>query len=177
MPSVPPIIAKRRSDFGPTPSPIEPNFRRFITNECEKDTPIERRGKSMQLAYNIEFNRENWRRGPGSNRRIKVLQTSPLPLGYRALGRRPHGLQVVPLPPVPGSKPPTKCGMERETRLELATLALARRCSTTELLPLDADSSIPGGRNRVKPAIPRRTIGCAYEFGHILRTSFAECAD
>ena len=26
--------------------------------------------------------------------------------------------------------------MERETRFELATLALARRCSTTELLPL-----------------------------------------
>ncbi len=44
--------------------------------------------------------------------------------------------------------------MERETRLELATLALARRCSTTELLPLDADSSIPGRRNRVKPATP-----------------------
>ena len=27
-----------------------------------------------------------WRRGAESNRRIKVLQTSPLPLGYRALG-------------------------------------------------------------------------------------------
>jgi hypothetical protein len=27
-----------------------------------------------------------WRRGSESNRRIKVLQTSPLPLGYRALG-------------------------------------------------------------------------------------------
>ena len=26
-----------------------------------------------------------WRRGSGSNRRVKVLQTSPLPLGYRAL--------------------------------------------------------------------------------------------
>src|SRR3989442_12843922 len=26
-----------------------------------------------------------WRRGSESNRRIKVLQTSPLPLGYRAL--------------------------------------------------------------------------------------------
>jgi hypothetical protein len=25
-----------------------------------------------------------WRRGPESNRRVKVLQTSPLPLGYRA---------------------------------------------------------------------------------------------
>src|ERR1700722_500390 len=26
----------------------------------------------------------NWRRGPESNRRIEVLQTSALPLGYRA---------------------------------------------------------------------------------------------
>ena len=32
---------------------------------------------------------KNWRRGPGSNRRIKVLQTSPLPLGYRALAGLP----------------------------------------------------------------------------------------
>src|ERR1700687_5848206 len=30
--------------------------------------------------------------------------------------------------------------LERETRLELATLALARRCSTTELLPLWSSS-------------------------------------
>ena len=30
---------------------------------------------------------KNWRRGSGSNRRIKVLQTSPLPLGYRAPGK------------------------------------------------------------------------------------------
>jgi hypothetical protein len=28
---------------------------------------------------------DDWRRGSESNRRIKVLQTSPLPLGYRAL--------------------------------------------------------------------------------------------
>src|SRR5580700_3164705 len=28
---------------------------------------------------------KGWRRGSESNRRIKVLQTSPLPLGYRAL--------------------------------------------------------------------------------------------
>src|SRR5258705_13342714 len=28
---------------------------------------------------------KSWRRGSESNRRIKVLQTSPLPLGYRAL--------------------------------------------------------------------------------------------
>jgi hypothetical protein len=32
--------------------------------------------------------------------------------------------------------------MERETRFELATLALARRCSTTELLPLVTGLSI-----------------------------------
>ena len=52
--------------------------------------------------------------------------------------------------------------MERETRFELATLALARRCSTTELLPLDADLSIPGRRNRVKPVVPSRTV-CAID--------------
>ena len=33
---------------------------------------------------------EEWRRGSESNRRIKVLQTSPLPLGYRAI------LNIVP---------------------------------------------------------------------------------
>ena len=32
--------------------------------------------------------------------------------------------------------------MERETRFELATLALARRCSTTELLPLSKKTAV-----------------------------------
>jgi hypothetical protein len=31
------------------------------------------------------FRGKRWRRGSESNRRIKVLQTSPLPLGYRAI--------------------------------------------------------------------------------------------
>ena len=44
---------------------------------------------------------------------IEVLQTSALPLGYAA----------------------SKLNVERKTRFELATLALARRCSTAELLP------------------------------------------
>ena len=44
---------------------------------------------------------------------IEVLQTSALPLGYAAI----------------------KLDLERKTRFELATLALARRCSTAELLP------------------------------------------
>ena len=44
------------------------------------------------------------------NRRIKDLQSSALPLGYGAI-------------------------MERKTGFEPATLALARRCSTTELFP------------------------------------------
>ena len=42
---------------------------------------------------------------------VKVLQTCALPLGYAAKK------------------------VERKTRFELATLALARRCSTTEPLP------------------------------------------
>ena len=52
----------------------------------------------------------------------------------------------------PGRCPPRRSGMERETRFELATLALARRCSTTELLPLIARLSIPGAQNEVKQA-------------------------
>ena len=52
-----------------------------------------------------------WRRHPDLNWGIEVLQTSALPLGY-----------VADI-------------MERKTRFELATLALARRCSTAELLP------------------------------------------
>src|ERR1700761_5597355 len=35
--------------------------------------------------------------------------------------------------------------LERETGLEPATLALARRCSTTELLPHTSSESISGG--------------------------------
>ena len=55
---------------------------------------------------------------------MKVLQTSALPLGYVALKRR--------LPAVATGNQP----LERKTRFELATLSLARRCSTTEPLPL-----------------------------------------
>ncbi len=40
--------------------------------------------------------------------------------------------------------------LERETRLELATLALARRCSTTELLPLFGLMILSNQRRRFK---------------------------
>ncbi len=58
---------------------------------------------------------EGWRRRPDSNRGVGVLQTPALPLGYAALIGRI---------------------LERETGLEPATFSLARRRSTTELLPL-----------------------------------------
>ncbi len=48
---------------------------------------------------------------PGFEPGVKELQSSALPLGYVAIS------------------------LERKTRFELATLALARRCSTTEPLP------------------------------------------
>ena len=78
-----------------------------------------------------------WRRGPGSNRRIKVLQTSPLPLGYRAPGWPPQpGVKAGGRSKLLAAQFFSRSCLERETRFELATLALARRCSTTELLPL-----------------------------------------
>jgi hypothetical protein len=103
---------------------------------------------------------KEWRRGSESNRRIKVLQTSPLPLGYRAIlhncnagpGRNQSGkcdfqtitarfagsneifsLTRTPLEALGTLRQGSH--LERETGLEPATLALARRCSTTELLP------------------------------------------
>ena len=74
-----------------------------------------------------------WRRGPDSNRRIKVLQTSPLPLGYRASLVAPHH----PLQQGrPAASPIREGNMERETGFEPATSTLARSHSTAELLPL-----------------------------------------
>jgi hypothetical protein len=73
-----------------------------------------------------------WRRGSGSNRRIKVLQTSPLPLGYRASG----GLSNSALLDCRRSVPQAGFYLERETGVEPATSSLARKHSTTELLPL-----------------------------------------
>ena len=47
--------------------------------------PIEREGRKRNQLHQIQpTTRKVWRRGSESNRRIKVLQTSPLPLGYRA---------------------------------------------------------------------------------------------
>jgi hypothetical protein len=66
---------------------------RFSRKEHGRED-IEKRGTRYIFRYTTE-NPPNWRasnllkywrRGSGSNRRIKVLQTSPLPLGYRALG-------------------------------------------------------------------------------------------
>ena len=62
-----------------------------------------------------------WRRHPDLNRGIKVLQTLALPLGYGAIISFVKKLVIKK--------------MERETRFELATFALARRRSTTEPFP------------------------------------------
>jgi len=75
---------------------------------------------------------------------IEVLQTSALPLGYVAIKQRTMLLQAdrrsknmcESLSSKHSAELPTKYKMERKTRFELATLALARRCSTAELLPL-----------------------------------------
>ena len=62
---------------------------------------------------------------------VKVLQTCALPLGYAAKK------------------------MERKTRFELATLALARRCSTTEPFP----QMVP--RAGIEPATRRFSVYCS----------------
>ena len=77
------------------------------------------------VALSGKYEEKIWRRGSESNRRIKVLQTSPLPLGYRApdLRKRLRHWEA-------GKN------LERETGFEPATSTLARSHSTAELLPL-----------------------------------------
>ena len=62
---------------------------------------------------------------PGFEPGIRVLQTPALPLGYVAMSSLES--------------------MERKTGFEPAALALARRCSTAELLPLESGAA---GQNR-----------------------------
>src|SRR6266702_3135587 len=92
-----------------------------------------------------------WRRGSESNRRIKVLQTSPLPLGYRALPNINLASQAENVHLLTGggrSLQLRRCRtnrkfLERETGFEPATSTLARSHSTTELLPLSLNYEIP----------------------------------
>src|ERR1700690_388724 len=96
----------------------------------------------------------NWRRGPESNRRIKVFQTSPLPLGYRALLPKLALCGTKVYSPESqntrgGNKKPAlaqasaQLNLERETGFEPPTSTLARSHSTTELLPLVTASPLP----------------------------------
>ncbi len=100
----------------------------------------------MQLGRLLVSYWKDWRRRSESNWRIKVLQTSALPLGYAAgkasikYERRKDevknfgGWKRVAFILHPSAF--ILKLVERETRFELATSTLARSHSTTELLPL-----------------------------------------
>ena len=48
------------------------------------------------MAKSEELRADFWRRGAESNRRIEVLQTSALPLGYRALEQSRWAIRKAP---------------------------------------------------------------------------------
>ena len=89
-----------------------------------------------------------WRRRPDSNRRMRVLQTLALPLGYVA---------VIGPELLEGS--PGVQRMERETGFEPATPTLARLCSTTELFPL-AGRRIEGPVERCQAVATAAPLPC-----------------
>jgi hypothetical protein len=80
---------------------------------------------------------EDWRRRPESNRRMRVLQTLALPLGYVAAEAQKAATSAASQL----QRRPIRVGrsssdvLERETGFEPATPTLARLCSTTELFP------------------------------------------
>ena len=65
--------------------PLAPDLPEFVPIEADPERSVASEWSPAKSSnYNKQLRKE-WRRGSGSNRRIKVLQTSPLPLGYRAL--------------------------------------------------------------------------------------------
>ena len=87
--------------------------------------------------------RHGWRRHPDLNWGVRVLQTLALPLGYGALSKSFDQ----------GGNPSYK-KMERETRFELATFALARRRSTTEPFPHQIYKTKLVGTTGLEPVTP-----------------------
>ena len=83
---------------------------------------------------------------------IEVLQTSALPLGHVA-EQRSNTRTPPQLDPYLGDR---WTPLERKTRFELATLSLARRCSTTEPLPHE---QVP--RIRIELMTPRFSVACS----------------
>ncbi len=75
--------SKSRVEFCPLFVPFCAQIGPILDVSERTETKSEARPNSLERLGSLG----NWRRGPGSNRRIKVLQTSPLPLGYRAFGR------------------------------------------------------------------------------------------
>jgi hypothetical protein len=113
------------------------------TGLVERETGFEPATSTLaRLHSTTELLPRIWRRHPDLNRRMEVLQTSALPLGYAAprKGKTPLVKIVFTVNGalLGAKKSPPKGGMERETGFEPATSTLARLHSTAELLPLAA---------------------------------------
>ena len=99
------------------------NIRNLVGAQAYPSTPVFRFGVVAGPRHSLDqlsaatcsVQEEWWRRRADSNRRMGVLQTPALPLGYVA----------------------SKFDMEREMGLEPTAFSLARRRSTSELLPHD----------------------------------------
>ena len=125
---------------------IEPNLLGITTIGREKDTLVGKSGKPAQSMESIDFAWKSLEARAGIEPAHKGFADLSLTTWVPRLGRAAFEI-IVEI----ASKRRKVGSLERETRFELATLALARRCSTTELLPLVARLSIPGGPNAVKP--------------------------
>ena len=105
----------------PSPArPMDPNAGKIGSRRCGFGSGERRtncRGSCLGCLVNWQpsfgkftFRGKNWRRGSELNRRIEVLQTSALPLGYRALRREGWTLQEKNPRARPDSKSPQPTG-------------------------------------------------------------------
>ena len=105
-------------------------------HEAHDDHTIEGDSQLKKVGQMVDL--KKWRRHPDLNRRITVLQTAALPLGYAA-AKTPVNKSENPKSPGTSDYPPygsrSNAFMERETGFEPATSTLARLHSTAELFP------------------------------------------
>ena len=98
----------------------KPHFARKVPKNGEKRRKPE---KISGFSVGIFFVNSSWRRHPESDRGIKVLQTSALPLGYGAVNNSAHRVEVCRFwSGLRGSNPPPRPWQGRALPNELNPL-------------------------------------------------------
>jgi hypothetical protein len=135
----------------------------LVTVICQLGNLIGNQRVKTATMSRAKLLREGWRRGSESNRRIKVLQTSPLPLGYRAIlnncnaGRSTNGTGKCDFQTITTLLRAARCILRRTGR-QVATWS-GRRDLNPRPSPWQGDA-LPLSYSRIRPEAVYRAVPC-----------------